>query len=256
MFPADMMKPILPLRAAAFALLIAVFLAPALASAQVAGASSNFLDTAFLKFFGDHTNFTCKAEFHILDAIKKDYDITPFGFAVSDGKMRMDIDYTQVKGPDVPPAMIPTLKQLGMDQQIMIMRPDKKIMYSVFPRAKAYTEKPMSKEELAAASKTYSVDKSKLGRETIDGHLCDKSTVTLTDEKGAKVTATVWNATDLRGFPVQIQVPEQDTTLVMKFRDVKLAAPDPARFEPPAGLTRYKSDEALMDAATKGTLPK
>ena len=49
---------------------------------------------------------------------------------------------------------------------------------------------------------------------------------------------------------------EQDSTLLMKFRDIKLARPDPSRFAAPTGLTKYKTDEALMDAVTKGAIPK
>jgi hypothetical protein len=114
----------------------------------------------------------------------------------------------------------------------------------------------MSKDEIAASEKTYTITKEKLGRETFEGHPCEKNKVTLTDDKGVKHLATVWNATDLKDFPVQIRITEQDSTLLMKFRDVKLAKPDPSRFNAPSGLAKYKSDEALMEAATKGSLPK
>jgi hypothetical protein len=118
----------------------------------------------------------------------------------------------------------------------------------------------MPKEELAAYDKIYNVEKTKLGKETFEGHACEKNKITLTDEKGVKHLATVWNATDLKDFPVQIRMTEhesavqQDSTLIMKFRDVKLVKPDASRFESPAGVTKYKSTEALMEAAAKGAL--
>lgn len=251
-----MTKSISSLRNVVVALVAAFLLAPAVAPAQVPGASSSMMNSALLKLFGDHTAFSCKAEIHVLDAIQKETDVVPFTFAVADGKMRLDIDFTQIKNPDLPPAMIPTLKQIGMDQSSFVQRPDLKIVLGIYPHARAYSEKPMSKDEISAYERTYTTTKEKIGRETVDGHACDKSKVTLTDDKGAKHVATVWNATDLKDFPVQIQMTENNTTLIMKFRDVKLSRPDASRFEAPAGFTKYKSDEAVMAAASKANPPK
>jgi hypothetical protein len=255
MFPAmDMFKS--GLNRFVLPLLAALLLAPVLAFAQMPGAGANMMDSAMLKLFGTHTAFSCKAEFHVVDASPKGANIVPLGLSIEDGKMRMDVDFAEVKSPDMPPAMVPTLKQLGMDQSVIIQRPDKKMFISIYPRAKAYCEKPMSKDEMAASERTYTVNKDKLGKEDFEGHACEKDKVTLTDDKGVKHYAIVWYATDLKDFPVQIQMTEQDQTLVMKFRDVKLSRPDHSRFEAPAGLTKYKSEDALMEAATKGTLPK
>jgi hypothetical protein len=231
-------------------------LAPFVASAQMPGASANMMNSAMLKLFGTHTAFSCKAEIHVVDAIPKGANIFPFGFSVEDGKMRLDIDFNEIKSVDMPPAMVPTLKQLHMDQAVIIQRPDKKITISIYPGAHAYCEKPMSKDEIAASEKTYTVSKEKVGKDDFEGHACEKDKVTLTDDKGVKHYAIVSYATDLKDFPVQIQMTEQDQTVVMKFRDVKLSRPDHSRFEAPAGLTKYKSEDALMEAATKGTLPK
>ena len=255
MFPAmDMFKS--GLNRLVLPLLAAFLLAPVLASAQMPGASANMMNSAMLKMFGAHTAFSCKAEIHVVDASPKGANIVPFGFAVEDGKMRMDIDFAEIKGFDIPPAMVPQLKEIGMDQSVIIQRPDEKIVISIYPRAKAYCEKAMSKDEVAASEKTYTVGKEKVGKEDFEGHACEKDKVTLTDEKGVKHYAIVWYATDLKEFPVQIQMTEQEQTLVMKFRDVKLSRPGQSRFEAPSGLTKYKSEDALMEAATKGTLPK
>ena len=72
------------------------------------------------------------------------------------------------------------------------MRPDQKIVLSIYPHAKAYTEKPMSKDEIAASEKTYTLEKTKLGKETFENHPCEKCTVVLTDDKSVKHAATVW----------------------------------------------------------------
>ena len=99
-----MMKPNLTLRALSLLLLAAALLAPAVASAQVPDAGSSMMNSAFLKLFGPNTNFSCKAELHLLDAIQKEMEVIPLSLAVWDGKMRIDIDFTEVKGADIPPA--------------------------------------------------------------------------------------------------------------------------------------------------------
>jgi|HubBroStandDraft_6_1064221.scaffolds.fasta_scaffold239869_2 hypothetical protein len=236
--------------------LCASFLAPAIAFGQVPGAGANMINSAFLKLFSPHTNFICRAEIHVLDALQRETDIVPLDLTIADGKMRLDINFADVKGNDLPPAMMPQLKQLGMDESVIIQRPSQKIIFSIYPHAKAYTEKLMSKDEIAAAEKTYTVEKTKVGHETVEGHPCDKFTVILTDEKKVKHTATVWYAADLKDFPVEIRMADENSSLIMKFRDVKLGKASPVRFEAPSGFTKYKTDEALMDAATKGALSK
>ena len=40
--------------------------------------------------------------------------------------------------------------------------------------------------------------------------------------------ATTWNATDLKDFPIQIEIKENGNTTIMHFMNVNLAKPDPA----------------------------
>ena len=77
-----------------------------------------------------------------------------------------------------------------------------------------------------------------------------KNNVTLTGEKGEKQGFLVWNATDLKDFPVQIQIPAPDNTVMMTFKEVKLVKPEARTFEAPAGLTKYDSAERLVRALT------
>ena len=218
------------------------------APGQLGGA--NTMNAAMLKLFGSNTAFTAKADVHVVDKAKQQTDM-PMMFALLDGKSRMEVDLGQVKSTVAVPALIPTLKQVGMDQMVLISRPDKKIILNIYPRAKAYAEIAMSKDETAAADKTYKLEKTPQGKETIDGHACQKNKVTLTDDKGETVEAVVWNATDLKDFPIQMQMDVDGGTVQMKFKDVKLAKPDAKQFEAPAGMTRYDSAEAILDALTK-----
>jgi hypothetical protein len=223
---------------------------PSTVLAQVPGASggSSALNAALIKLFGSNNAFSAKAEFHVTDKSGTETDTVPMGFQFLEGKLRMDIDMTQIKSIGMPAANMPTLKQLGMDQSIVITRPDRKVVLSVFPKAKSYAEIPMPKEDLAAIDKNFKMEKSPLGKETVNGHPCEINKITLTGDRGEKTEAKVWNATDLKDFPVQIQMTDADTTVLIKFKDVKLAKPDIKEFEAPSGLTKYDSAEALRDS--------
>lgn len=238
--------------AVAATLAIGLWLRPVSAPAQGPGMGETGMNAAMVKLFGGNTSFTARAEFHVLDLHQKEIDFMPVTYAMLDGSTRMDVDMSQVKSADIPAAAISTLKQLGMDQTVVITRPDKKLVYSIYPRAKAYAEISMNKDETAALEADFKMEKSPLGKETVDGHECQKNKVTFTGNKGQKLEATVWSAGDLKDFPIQMQmVADSSATILMKFRDVKLARPDGVQFEPPAGLTKYDSAEALKDALTR-----
>ncbi len=213
-------------------------------------------DTAVLfrmvKMFGNNTAFSSKAEMHVLDKNKKETDTMPMSFALLDGRWRMDIDVSQIKSTEMPPGLLPGLKQMGLDQMSVIMRPDQKVTLSIYPRLKAFVETPMTTKEEAAVAKTYKVEKTRLGKETIDGHPCEKNKVVLTDsdKTGEKFETTVWNATDLKDFAVQMQIQEQGSTVMMKFKDIKLGNPGASQFEAPAGMTKYTDASKLLQEAT------
>jgi hypothetical protein len=222
--------------------------------AQVPGLSvGNGMNAAMISLFGDNTAFSSKAEFQVLNRDQKETEDMPLNYAFSNGKMRMDIDLSQLRSSEVPAQFLSTLKQYGMDQTIVITRPDKHLTWSIYPRAKAYAEIAMSKEELSAQTAAYKLDKSPEGTETVDGHACEKNKITLLTDKGEKAgEAIVWSATDLRSFPIQIRMAiDADNTMFIRFREVKLAPPDAAQFEAPHALVKYDSPEALLDALSK-----
>lgn len=247
-------------------LLIKLSVAPVLFAVLMLGSCGAFAqmpgnDTAVLyvmvKLFGNNPAFAAKAEMHVLDKTKKETDTMPMKFALLNGLWRMDIDVNQIKSAEMPPELIPILKQRGLDQMSVIMRPDKKIILSSYPRLKSYVETPMTTKEEVAAAKTYKIEKTRLGKETIDGHPCEKNKIVLTDtdkasadKKVEKHEATVWNATDLKDFAVQMQIVEEGSTVIMKFKDIKLGNPGASLFEAPAGLARYTDATKLLDEAS------
>jgi hypothetical protein len=75
------------------------------------------------------------------------------------------------------------------------------------------------------------VEKKPVGTEVFEGHPCTVEDVVMTSRDGKGMQAKVWEANDLKGFPVKIEALGSPTFI---FRDIVLATPDPALFQPPA----------------------
>jgi hypothetical protein len=228
-----------------------LFVMPGVGRAQLPGGdkSAAGMNSAMVKLFGNNTNFVSKAEAHVLDKKGQELTMMPMSFAMLGARIRVGLNLTDVKSREVSPDFIASMKQMGMDQMITILLPDKKLIRSIYPGLKAYAETPMDKAEAESATKNYRIEKTRLGKETIDGHACEKDTVTVTDEKGVKQSATVWYATDMHDVAVQIQINENESILILKFKDVKLGRPELSLFEAPAGYAKYDSINALMSEA-------
>lgn len=239
----------------AAACIAALLLTPRAALAQMPGDSTSILNSAIVKLFGNVTGFSAKAEIHVMDKSKKETDFVPLGFAMLDGKTRMEIDVAGLKGAELPPEMLAKLKALGMDTMIVVSRPDTKTTLSIYPKAKAFAEITMTKDEAAAVGVTYELKKTKLGKETVDGHACERNKAVLTGNNGQKVEALLWNAGDLKDFPIKIEITDKEYTVDIKFKDVKLARPDQTQFDAPTGMTKFDSAEALMGARISSYTP-
>ena len=85
-----------------------------------------------------------------------------------------------------------------------------------------------------------------LGKETVAGHPCVENKVIVTDAKGGTNEFTVWNATDLKNFPVKIVQAEQGSEITMLFKNVALTKPAASVFDVPASYTRYDDMQTMM----------
>ena len=163
-----------------------------------------------------------------------------------DGKTRVESDTANMKGGNMPPNAAEQMKAMGMGSMVMISRPDKKISYMIYPGLQAYAENPMPDRDAATTTADYKVETTELGKDTVDGHPCVKNKVIVTDNQGNKYESVVWNATDLKKFPVKIETDHQGQTMTILFKDVTLAKPDSGLFDPPSGFTRYDSMQTMM----------
>ena len=233
------------------ALALAVLLASALAgSAQMeAPGSPAGVNAALSKLFGEVKAFSAQCEVKVYDKNQQEKVVTPMDFALLDNNIRVEIDMSQMKNKDVPAAAAASMKQFGMDRVVSVIRPDKKASYIIFPGLQAYVNLPLPKKDLDTYEKDPRIETAPLGKETLDGHPCVKNKVTITDDQGGKHEATVWNASDLKAFPVQILTKEKDDTIILRYRRIQLIKPDAKQFDAPAGFKAYQDMEALMQGA-------
>jgi hypothetical protein len=136
-----------------------------------------------------------------------------------------------------------------MDKMVNIVDPQKKVILMIYPGLSAYAETPMPKEQAEMAEKEPKMEKTDLGKETVEGHPCKKCKVTITGENGKKHDATIWNATDLKDFPIKLQTKEQGMDMVILYKNIKFEKPDAKRFEVPKDYTKYENLQALIQGA-------
>jgi len=232
-----------------FVLLTFLLAAPPGLLAQFPGGGQTGLNAALLKIFGDIVSFSSKAEIRMQEKSGKQPIAMLVDFSMLDGSVRMDLDMSTLKSSELPPAALAQFKAAGLDKVVTVVKPNQKVALVYYPNIRSYTEMPMSKEEAAEMSRKFTLEKTKISRETIEGTPCDKTKVVAKADNGEKYDAFVWYAPTLKQFPLRIQMDQQQTTVIMQYRDVKLVRPDGKQFEAPPGFTRYNSVEELMQTA-------
>ena len=209
------------------------------------GPGGPHLAGATSKLFGNNQAFSATLEMQVTDKSGKPMTM-PGKIAFDTGKSRFEINISDMKGGQMPPNAAAQMKAMGMDQIVTISLPEKKVAYLIYPGLQSYVQKDLPPAETTAAASDYKMETTVIGKDTVDGHPCVENKVVVTDKDGVKHESTVWNATDLKNFPVKIQTAEQGTDVTMVFKNVSLAKPAASSFEVPAGLTAYQSMPAMM----------
>ena len=204
------------------------------------------LGGSMAKILGDNSAFSADLEMQVKPASGEAVQM-PGKLYADAGKSRFEVDMTKMKSSTTRPQAAAQMKAMGMDTTVMISRPDKQTSYQVYTGLNAYLENPMATaDDTATVAAKYKIEKTELGKETLDGHPCVKSKVVVTDDKGQKHESLVWTATDLNNFPIKVEQDEQGSATTMMFKNVKVGKPDAALFDLPAGATKYDSMPAMM----------
>lgn len=205
--------------------------------AQAPGPGQNPMDR-FSKFFNT-VSFSAKAVVTATGTSRK-VPTMEFDMAVSEGKTRTEIDMgkmmAEAGGRGAP----------DMGKMISIFIPSKKLSYQIMPAMNGYCEMPIPEAARSGDADIPNVERKVLGTETVEGYECSKVLNTVTTKDGTKHVATTWEAAKLGGLPVRIETKTPEGLMTMSFKDIKTAKPPDSMFEPPAGLTKYPSMQAMM----------
>ncbi|MDB6054636.1 MAG: hypothetical protein JWN25_2159 [Verrucomicrobiales bacterium] len=218
-------------------ILAALLISMVTVSAQMPGEQAmKSMSFILPKLVGSNTNFTSTTSVQVLEGGLETMALT-MNFALSDGKIKTDLDMANMKSSSLPPEIAVQLKSTGMDKLVSIVRPDKKVIYLVYPNLSAYTELPIKQEELEAMNSPQ-IEKKDLGKETVEGHPCTKQQVTVTTG-GTTQVITVWNASDLKNFPVKMQAPSGASTVVMTYKNIQFVKTKAEAFDPAPSFMKY-----------------
>jgi hypothetical protein len=196
------------------------------------------------KLFGDNQSFSATLEFQTTDPSSNAITM-PGKISFDAGKSRFEMNMTEVKGGQMPPDAAAQMKSMGMDTMVSLSRPDKKTVYLIYPGLQSYVENPMP-EKAAATGDDFKIETTEAGKETVEGHDCVKNQVVVTDKDGKKHESTVWNATDLKKFPVKIVTSEQGQNSTMLFKKISFDKPAASNFEVPASFQKYDNMQTMM----------
>lgn len=213
------------------------------------GPQGPHFDARTTKLFGENTSFSATLEMTTQGASPEETITMPGKLAFDQGKSRFEMDMSQMKGSRMSPQSADRMKSMGMDKIIMISRPDLKVTYQVYPGLQAYVETPIQQREPGAENPAsdLKVETTELGKETVDGHPCIKNKDVVTDKEGKKYESTAWNATDLKNFPIKIEMTsEQGRVTTMLYKDISLVKPDASLFDPPRGFAKAANMMELM----------
>jgi Domain of unknown function (DUF4412) len=195
------------------------------------------------KLFGENKTFSATLESQVSNPQQGATSVTGKMY-FDNGNSRFEIDMTQMKNGQMNPQAVAQMKAMGMDRMVAVAKADKKTAYLIYPNLQAYAE--VHQRNASATNSDFKTQTTKLGEEKVDGHSCVKNKVVVTDAEGAQHEYTVWDASDLKNFPVKIEMTNQDTDVVMLFKNISLSKPDASLFAAPTSYKRYDSPQELM----------
>ncbi len=166
--------------------------------------------------------------------------------AVLDGLVRTETDMTKIMDSQKHRDEMTQLKEMGIDRSISVYHPKTKVYYLIYPGLSAYCEISMKADIGQPAQARDNIQRTETGKESVAGHQCIRYKAIVPTADGQKFECQVWEATDLKNLPVQLEFKEGAAATRLQFRDINRNRPNPKLFEVPAGYTRTGSYEELM----------
>ncbi len=78
------------------------------------------------------------------------------------------------------------------------------------------------------------IERSAAGTDTVDGHSCKVENMTITSQSTGKVSKMkVWEADDLHGFPIKIEMQSEKGPITVQYKDISFDPPPASMFTHP-----------------------
>jgi hypothetical protein len=84
-----------------------------------------------------------------------------------------------------------------------------------------------------AQAKNATIERSPAGTDTVDGHPCKVENVTVTPSDGQPHTMKMWEAEDLKGFPIKIEMQSKNGPITMQYKNLSFDEPAASLFTHP-----------------------
>lgn len=215
------------------------------------------IDPSVLKFFDPNSAFVANAEY----VMQPDGNsgAMPIKIAILGNRTRLEMDVTKNQGGKAPDEVMAgyfkDLKTAGSAESVSIFNPDKKYIYIVLPRLKAYLQTPIPEEQMDGIKQRPKADKNESGKAKIDGHACTKYTLKFGTDGPTDVwrtsdspSATVWIAQDVPACPLRLDLIDSEgrkgSSILIK--NVETTKVDKKLFEPPDGYTKCETPGDLI----------
>jgi hypothetical protein len=97
------------------------------------------------------------------------------------------------------------------------------------------------------------VKRTPIGTEVVEGHTCKVESVSVTAADGTLHWFKVWEATDLNGIPVRVDLQSGASVVTTTYQDIKPQTPDPALFKPPANCKPFEKTYQIAPPEKHGS---
>jgi hypothetical protein len=147
------------------------------------------------------------------------------------------------------------LMRVDLTDAYRVTNLDKREVWVVKPKSCSHYPAPDAYVHFFLSFKEDNVESSAAKeKETVDGHSCRIETLTFHSEDRPVVTWKLWEAEDLNGFPIKLEVKRkpEEAPIALYYKNVSLKPPDPALFKLPPRC----SHAAQGPAPKSGASPK
>jgi hypothetical protein len=105
--------------------------------------------------------------------------------------------------------------------------------YMVMGNGMCMQVSPQGQQNPFAQAQNATVERSPAGTDTVDGHSCKVENLTVTPQNGQPTKMKVWEAEDLKSFPIKIETQTSRGPVTIEYKDVSFSEPQAPLFTHP-----------------------